>query len=357
MKNNADVAAEAPGNAPAWPGVDGHCDTLWGIVERGGRLRDPQPGLQIDLPRLRAGGVDLQVFACCPFSTRPWIALNGRVGARGVAAMFDRLLSEAEAPDAAVKLIKTRADVEELADWVEAGRPDGRPRVSALLALEGGEGLEGDLLWLRTFHRLGLRLLTLTHSDPNELADGVNLGDKARGLTPFGRAVVSECRRLGIVIDVAHLAPAGFWEVLDLARDAAVGGDDGPPFPVVASHAGAKAVFDHPRNLTDDQARAIAATGGLVGVCFVPQFLNADAPKACLEDALDHLDHFVRLVGPDHVGLGSDFDGVDFPVKGLESPAGRPGLVAGLKRRGYGDEVIGKVMGRNWLRVLAAVLP
>lgn len=343
--------------APGWPGVDGHCDTLWELVERGRSLRDPQPELQLDLPRLVAGGVDLQVFACCPFSTRPWVAMNGQVGARGIVAMFDRLLSAAEGPGPAVQVIRSREDVRRLAAWVEAGRPAGRPRVSALLALEGGEGLEGNLLWLRTFHRLGLRLLTLTHSNPNELADGVNLGDRARGLTPFGRQVIAECRRLGVVIDVAHLAPAGFWEVLDLARDAAVGGDDGPPFPVVVSHANAQALCGHPRNLADDQARAVAATGGLVGVCFVPQFLNADPSAASLSDALDHLDYFLRLVGPDYVGLGSDFDGMEFPAEGLRTSADLPNLVAGLKARGYGDEVIGKVMGGNWLRVLARVLP
>jgi membrane dipeptidase len=216
-------------------------------------------------------------------------------------------------------------------------------RIAGLLGLEGAEPLGDSLEVLRCFYRLGVRNLGLTWNFRNDVADGVLEGADARGLTPFGVRVVEECNRLGMLIDVAHLAPAGVEDVLRVSGH-----------PIIASHSNARALFDHPRNLSDAQIEAIAARGGLIGVTFVDVFLRRPASEATIEDVLDQIDYLVRVAGPRHVMIGSDFDGTSVP-KGLEDVTRFPALTAGMVARGHDETTIRQVLGLNFLRLLEEV--
>jgi membrane dipeptidase len=215
-----------------------------------------------------------------------------------------------------------------------------------MLSMEGAEGLEGDLRLLRTYHSLGLRCLGITWNRRNEAADGTYEIGTGGGLTQFGRALVEECGRLGILLDLAHLAPQGVADVLELA--------DGP---VVVTHANSHALWPHPRNLTDAQLVAVAETGGVVGFSPVPLFLGEDQKRNDLPTLLDHVDHMISVVGEDSLALGMDFDGMeDSRVAGLEDVSMLPNISQGLSDRGYSAEAIGKILGGNYLRVFSEVL-
>ena len=179
-----------------------------------------------------------------------------------------------------------------------------------------------------------------------EAADGVGEERTGGGLTTFGVSLVEEMNRLGIIIDIAHLAPAGVEDVLKISQS-----------PIIASHANARAVCDHRRNLTDAQLEKIAKNGGVVGVTFVPAFVDGNEDKTTLPHILDHVDHLVKVMGDDHVGLGSDFDGFfgDERTPGLEDVSKMPAITAGLVERGYSDAAIQKILGGNLLRVFRQV--
>jgi membrane dipeptidase len=241
-------------------------------------------------------------------------------------------------------------------------------RIALLLHLEGCRPLMGSVAGLHELYELGIRSAQLAWNGANELADGVGV-PSAGGLTPLGREVVREMQRLGVLVDVSHLAPAGVADVLELAER-----------PVVASHANAAALEPHPRNLDDDQIRGIAASGGVVGLCFVPVFIGTDAT---VDRLIDHADHIAALVGADHIALGPDYvemalptmladmgndpmyggagDGelpewADFP-EGLKRVETLPVFTAALLERGWSAADVAKVLGGNALRVLRAVLP
>lgn len=223
-------------------------------------------------------------------------------------------------------------------------RLNGEGRFACLLAIEGGEALEGKLASLRMFYRLGVRLLTLTWNYRNELAAGQQEGSEGGGLSRFGRKVVEEMNHLGMLVDVSHLNEPSFWDVLAVSRD-----------PVVASHSNAKALCDHPRNLTDEQIRALAERGGVIGVNFGPYFLQRDG-RASVEHVLDQIAYLIKVGGEDCVALGSDFDGISAVPEGLEDYGQLPKLQTLLEQRGYSEKLIEKVMGGNLLRVCAEVL-
>ena len=303
---------------------DGHCDTVLRILDGRCRFAERSDEGHVDLPRLREGGVDAQIFAGCvggPGAERPLVAFL---------RMADALLQEIDAHPDALRLARRAADI-------EAAKAAGQ--VACILSMEGAEPLEGELAMLRTLHRLGLRNLGLVWSGRNALGSGVfGEGIDDAGLSAFGRQVVREANRLGVMIDVSHLNERGFWDVIEVAER-----------PIVASHSNARALFDHPRNLWDEQIRAIAATGGLVGVVFT--FLTEPREVATLEHVLAQIDYMVELVGPGHVGLGSDFDGIRHPPAGLEDVSKLDAITEGLLARGYAEEDIRKILGLNWLRV------
>jgi len=217
-------------------------------------------------------------------------------------------------------------------------------KIASILTIEGGEALEGSVEVLQMLYHLGVRGLTLTWNYRNPLGDGVAERDTCGGLTKFGKTVVREMNRLGMLVDVAHLSAAGFWDVLQISSA-----------PVIASHCNSFSICPHPRNLSDEQVRAIAAAGGVIGVTFVPAFVCAANPS--LERLLDHVDHLVEVGGIECVGIGSDFEGFDGFLPGLEDVTRLPCLTRGLLRRGYAPHEVRKIMGENFLRVLGKVLP
>ncbi len=314
--------------------IDAHCDTLQYVLQGKGSLGEGIPGAHVDIPKLQAGHVNIQVFAC-------WVPIPyQRHGATTYALrLIETFHRQATLFADRFMPITRREDVT---------RTLREGKVGGILSLEGAEPLDGVPETLGAFYRLGVRWLGLTWNFRNAVADGVADARSGGGLTPFGVDVVHMCEELGIVVDVSHLSPAGVEDVLKVARG-----------PVVASHSNARALFDHRRNLTDDQARAIAETGGVIGVTFVPNFLTNDPTQATLDHVLDHIEHFVDVVGIDHVGIGSDFDGLGAdtpPPRGLEDAGQYQNIRAGLERRGFRPDEIAAIMGGNWARVLETVL-
>ncbi|MGQ9779097.1 MAG: dipeptidase [Bacillota bacterium] len=310
------------------PIVDGHADTLTRLVREGRSLREASDRGHSDLPRLLRAGVSLQVLAICPEEE------NGpEAGLCDVLVCLDRFHREcAEAPEAFPVL--TRSDLERL----------GPGRVGFLLALEGAGPLCGRPGLLRILFRLGVRMVGLTWNGRNAFADGVGV-EGGGGLTGAGRALVALAEELGMVLDLAHLNEAGFWEVLAMASR-----------PPVVSHANARAVCDHPRNLSDEQARAVAARGGIVGINLYPAFLSSQG-SASLADVLRHLEHFLATVGPHAVGFGLDYDGIEVTPVDLPDITSLPRLVAALGRLGLDEAARRAILGENWLRVFRQILP
>ena len=309
---------------------DAHCDSILNVLEVKRTLEQRSSEGHLDLPRLREGGVTAQIFAI--YVRREYLARAAYQTLRALDALhalFDRC------PDDVI-LATTAADV-------QRAKADGK--IAAIIAIEGAESLEGDLGLLRVYHRLGVRNLGITWSLRNRAADGVNETRTGGGLSNFGVELVEEMNRLGIMIDVAHLAPAGVRDVLGISQA-----------PIIDSHANAKALRSVARNLTDEQLEGIASTGGVVGVTFVPYFLDEDWKQASLEHLLDHIGHIVKVAGIDHVGLGSDFDGFGPPPPtGLEDATCFPNITIGLLQRGYGEDDVRKILGGNFMRVFRQV--
>ncbi len=310
---------------------DAHCDTLGHAVAVPFRRDLTQWGDHghLDLPRMRAGGINAQIFACFPGVER--LSANATSGAlQRVEALYELI---SRAPDQ-IALVQTADDLAQLS-------PQGP--IGAILGLEGVEALDGQMSLLYAFYRLGIRNIGLTWDVRNPAADGVRANTEF-GLTPFGRDLVEVCGELGIMVDVSHLNAAGLKDVLEISSK-----------PIIASHSNARALFEHPRNLSDSQARAIAEKGGVIGVTFVTYYLSADRTRSSLADLLDHLDHFVNVAGVEHVGIGSDYDGATIPSE-LDSGEKYPAITEGLLRRGYSPEDIRKILGENFRRAFADVL-
>jgi len=319
--------------------VDTHCDTLKSLYP--GFPNAPTPdrsaeGLgarsekgHVDIPRLREGGVDCQVFAISAVRTpHPPYAL------RTALRMLDIFYRECDRNSGDMVPATSASAIREA---VKEGK------IAALLSVEGAEVIEGDLSALRMLHRLGVRMVGLTWSFRNLLADGVLENRTGGGLSRLGVEVVEELNRLGVVVDVSHLSDAGFWDVVEVARG-----------PVVASHSNCRDICSHPRNLTDRMIEALAERGGVVGMNFAPSFV--DEHRATVERVADHIDHIVDLVGVDHVGLGSDFDGIRSTPQGLEDVSRMPNITRELVRRGYSDGDVEAVLGGNHLRVFEKVI-
>jgi len=307
--------------------IDGHADSILMVLSGERSLTERSDKGHIDWPRAREGGLACTVQAA-------WIdPVYYPVAPRRALEAIDGLLTQiAEAEG--VRLVLRADDVTEAH---AAGE------LAVLLNIEGAEPLQGSLALLRSYYRLGVRMMGLVWNHRNEVAEGVGEPESGGGLTRFGREVVREMNRLGMLIDLAHITPAGFFQVLELSED-----------PVLFTHGNCQALCEHPRNLTDEQIRALAAKGGVFGVSFVASFMGKET--ATLETVADHIDHVCQLLGnADHVGLGSDFDGATTPP-GLEDVTCLPRLTAELMRRGYGEEDLAKILGGNYLRVFRQVL-
>lgn len=309
---------------------DGHADTFRNLVKRGGDFLAGSGGWHVDFTRMRQGGLNLQIAAV--FTS---LAEVGEASTVMAMRVFERTLKTVERSQGALRLITSKND---LASLVQSGGH------GVLLSLEGADPLLADPELLSLFYRLGLRAIGLTHNHNSPAAGGCGAQNKV-GLTDFGRELLREMSRLGIVLDTAHLGRQAFDEVLEHYRG-----------PIINSHSCCQKFVGGERNLEDDQIRAIARTGGLVAVTFVPKFLT-DGPEASSHDVFKHLAHMVDLVGIDSVAIGSDFDGVDVLPTDLQEPRDLVNLVNRMLEAGWSDLDVTKVLGSNWLRVLGAVLP
>lgn len=353
--------------------IDGHNDLPWQIHERGGGdparldISQPQPTIHTDLPRLRAGGVGaLFLSAYVPVEA----GLIGEAAAQTFAQLdlIDQLV--ARYPDA-LELARTAADVE---------RIHAAGRISALIGIEGGHAIENSLATLERFFARGARYLTLTHSRNTDWADSATDAPQSQGLAPFGIEVVKTCNRLGMLVDISHVSVETMLDAIHESRA-----------PVIASHSSAFALAPHPRNVPDEVLKLIRAHDGLVMVNFYSGYVVAGAAQQLAElgrerlrrrekvgdkaDAgliaeyrrieagmssgtvatvVDHIEHVIRVAGIDHVGLGSDFDGVGKLPEGLADVSAYPRITQELWQRGYTAEQIHKVLGGNLLRIMRA---
>jgi len=324
--------------------ADAHNDLLMLVARRpkaswSGYFRDRW------IPQLREGGIDVQVL---PVFIDDEFRPEGSL--RETLRMIEAAHRIAEGNADEVVLCTTADDLADRGD-----------RIALVLALEGCPQIDNDLELLQTLHRLGVRMVSFTHFGRSALGDGSAEDAAGSRLTHAGVEAVGLLEELGVLIDVSHVGRGGVEHILELATK-----------PVVASHSSAFALREHHRNLTDDQLRGIAATGGVVCVNFFAGFLT-DAEKPTVEHLADHIEYVVDVAGPDHVGLGSDFvaevfeekvpacdrplviQGLDVEVfvPGLEGPAGMPLVTEALLRRGLPEATIRKVLGTNLIRVLS----
>jgi membrane dipeptidase len=355
------------------PLIDGHNDLPFAIRERGGLdsvdLARPQRGLHTDLPRLHAGRVGAQFWAAyVPVQTMQ--AGDTGTGPTVYALQQIDLIHRTCARYAgAFAPAVTAADVE---------RNFAAGKISCLIGVEGGHAIGGSLAVLRMFARLGVRYMTLTHWRTLDWADAATDAPRHGGLSLFGEAVVREMNRVGMLVDLSHVSDATVSDALRVSRA-----------PVIFSHSSARAVAGHLRNVPDSLLRLVRANGGVVMVNFVPSFISEDArrygvetaaradslaaagasdealkdsarvwaagaPRATLRQVADHVEHVRRVAGVDHVGIGSDFDGIETVPVGLEDVSRFPDLLAELLRRGWTEAELRKVIGLNVLRVLRA---
>lgn len=283
-----------------------------------------------DLHRAKDGRVVCQVMAMCTCSRD-----TSGCPAKSVLEMIDaaHLLASAH-PDKTLIALNS-------SDILRAAREG---KVAMLLSIENGLALEGSVRVLRNFYRLGVRAMGLTWHYRNDIADGIAEEHGKSGLTVFGTEVVKEMQTLGMVVDVSHMNIAGFWDVLEKTKG-----------PVIASHSNARVVCKHARNLYDDQIKALAARGGVMGINFCADFLS-DSGNTSLDDIVKHIDHIVSLAGPGCVGLGSDFDGIPKPPEKVENVSKLPVIAEELLRKGYKEADVRKISGENFFRVFREVL-
>jgi membrane dipeptidase len=310
---------------------DGHCDTVLDIFNKKRSLGEKSDYSHLDIPRMKKGGVNVQFFAAFIEEIyKPNASLKRTL------QLIDCIYQQIEKNKEEISIA---TDYEQIKNTIEADK------IAAILSIEGGEALEGDLGVLRMLYKLGVRLLTLTWNQRNQIADGVGESQTGSGLTEFGFKVIDEMNKLGMLIDVSHLSETCFWEVIKRSKS-----------PIVASHSNCYALCPHLRNLKDEQIKAIAEKGGIIGITFVPDFLTNEKRETTIKDVTEHIDYLVKRVGVDYVGLGSDFDGTKVLPLGLEGVDKVPNITEELLNRGYKVEEIEKILGENWLRVFKKVV-
>lgn len=307
---------------------DAHCDALsklWEHPDLSFARGDDR--LQVSLPLMEKGNLRFQVFAAYVPNRIPY-GRKFHAALEMIDLFYERVLP------AGLQPILTRSDLEQAVLNRQKG---------AILFVEGGQTIEGSLTNLRILHRLGVRGMTLTWNHRNEIADGCHEPNPG-GLSLFGRQVVQEMNRLGMIVDVSHVAEPGFWDVLELSDT-----------PVIASHSNVKALCPHPRNLTDEQIKALIAKRGVIGLTFVDFFYTSEKRKVWINDLLRHLEHVLALGGLDHVALGSDFDGIVETFGDMTDAGQYPLLTEALLKR-YKEAEVKKILCENWLRFFYEVL-
>lgn len=308
--------------------LDAHCDTLSKILDLQADLYENTG--HVDIARIKKYDGFVQFFASF---VDP--AYGQAYAMRRALKIIDEAYRQFEKHKDVIMLCCNYKDIKSA---LNTGK------VAAILSLEGGDALQGELSSLRILYRLGIRSVTLTWNYRNEIADGVLDASSGGGLTSFGKNVVKEMNALGMLVDVSHISERGFWDVLELSTA-----------PVIASHSNARSVCDSPRNLTDNQMKGLFSKGGVMGLNLYPAFLN-QSNKASVKDIIKHIEHICSLGGYDNIGLGCDFDGIESTpqdIKGVEDI----GLIFDeLLKLNYSEDFIRKLAGENFLRVIKQVL-
>ena len=349
--------------------IDTHIDVTPRLQREGWKFGDEHTDNAVDLPRMKKGGLNALFFS---------IFMSGTVtGPTAVNNSLERIAAvhklAADMPDQ-VMLCRTAADV-------RLARKQGK--IAALMGMEGGHMINNSLPLLRMYAELGVRYLTLTHSVNTDWADSSGDTAKHNGLTDFGKDVVRELNKLGVLVDISHVADKTFFDALAVSTA-----------PMIASHSSCRAISGHPRNMTDEMIKALAAKGGVIQINYLDSFIDeglyqyglktaeaqraimqqlggqspenrakareevakqfGPAPKVSWEKIVEHIDHAVKLVGADHVGLGSDFDGGPMP-DGMKDCTQLPKITEALLRKGYSEKDIRKILGENTVRLLGEV--
>jgi membrane dipeptidase len=352
--------------------VDTHDDTTLRLLsEKDFDIAKRDSKGHVDIPRMREGGLDALFFSIYMAGT-----VTGPEAVKRSLRLIDSVDEAIRKNPNDLMLATTAADIR---------RAKKEGKIAALLGMEGGHMIDDDLAVLRMYAALGVRYLTLTHGLNTNWADSSTDKPKHNGLTDFGKDVVRELNRLGVMVDISHVADKTFYDVLEVTKA-----------PVIASHSSCRALCNAPRNMTDDMLRALAKNGGVIQINYHTGFLSQEAadasaamegefraqmaalseikdeearraareriskefrarmPKVTWEKILDHIEHAVKVAGVDHVGLGSDFDGATMP-DGLEDCSKLPRITEGLLRRGYAEKDVEKILGGNLLRVMEQV--
>lgn len=320
--------------------LDTHCDTPM-LFAKGVRIGQRDSGALVDLPKMVDGRIDAVTMVAYlpqpaegqPFAMAAPLADNdGPVTPKVYAdRIFDIIESEAEANSTRVALART-------ADDIRRNKREGRK--SIVLGIENGIALEHDTTNIEHFARRGITYITLCHNGDNDICDSARGKATHGGVTPFGESVISEMNRLGVLVDMSHAAESSFFNALEISRA-----------PIVCSHSCCKALCDVPRNLSDEQLRALAAKGGLAHITLYGGFLNTNADEASIIDALAHLEHAIKIMGVEHVGIGTDLDG-DGGVPGFADASDALNFTMHLLRRRYSPADIELIWGGNWMRLL-----
>jgi len=311
--------------------------------------RDASGKTQTDLPRMKEGGLDAEFFAIYVAAD---YAKKGGAAQRAM-EMIDGVYEQVRRHPESLEMAYTTDDIRRIAK---------NGKVAALMGIEGGHAIEDSLAALRMFYKLGVRYMTLTHTNTNNWADSAGgIGNPAEkrynGLSDFGKEVVREMNRLGMMVDISHVSDDTFRACIQVSQA-----------PLIASHSSARALTNVPRNMTDDMLKAIAQKGGVVMVNFYNGFINTEYAKpgmpvptkaaetATMEMLMQHFEHMIKVAGIDHVGIGSDFDGVDGKLPpGMEDISKLPTITYELLKRGYSEANVKKVLGENLLRAMAEV--
>ena len=354
--------------------IDTHADTPQMMLDEGYDLAQPDSPFMISVPKMRQGHLSAEFFSI-------WVDVGW--------PKQDLIHRALDLIDVVYEQVGRHSDVLGMATTAdEIVRLHLQGKFAILMGVEGGHIIQDDLRALNTYYRLGVRYMTLTHTANTEWADSSGDKPKWNGLTNFGKQVVERMNRLGMMVDISHVSDKTFYDTLAATHA-----------PVIASHSSCRALCDVPRNLTDDMIRALAKNGGVMDINFYSGFLSPDFAAAYKKVATqiqadesaaekqyandrkrlaeesrniwaryasqfpapsyttiaDHIDHAVQVAGIDHVGLGSDFDGIDSAPKGMEDVSKLPDLVRELARRGYSEQDLKKILGGNLLRVMRQV--
>lgn len=308
--------------------VDAHCDTITRIMEDNSSLYKNK--FHTDLSRMNSLGNFVQFFAAF---IEPIYIKSGAI--EQAIKIFDYFYKQIDEFNKNIELCLNYHDV--------AGAIAGS-KVAAILSIEDGVALQGNLSALRMFYRLGVRSICLTWNHRNEIADGVLEETTQGGLTTFGKELIKEMNSLGMIIDLSHISEKGFWDVMALTNA-----------PIIASHSNSRALCNHPRNLWNEQILAIKKNRGVIGINFYPTFLKENE-RADIKSIIEHIDYIAGLAGTDIIGIGADFDGVDFLPNGINGVQDLYKIFDELLKLNYSEENINKIAGENFLRVIQEIL-